>query len=110
MKKLIFILLSIVTLASCGDVYTKSEGQKDLAYVFIVSDNQSYKGESVVVTIDDKTKFNAEVTMKKKSRTKGTSYAIATGKRHIKVEKDGKVLYDRIVMASTQETQEIVLP
>lgn len=51
-----------------------------------------------------------KLSKKKKSNRKGTQYSVATGKKEIKVEKDGKIIYKKIIFLSNQETKKIVLP
>lgn len=79
---------------------------QDVSYIEFVSPTKS----RVVNVMVDETSFSAKVTKQKRTRIKGTSYAIAPGKRHI-VVKDGKnILFDKMIMVSTQETKTILLP
>lgn len=113
MKKKVLFLLCIITtisITSCKlGVYSQEGGKSDQAYLLFVS-SDVYSGKTVQVTIDEATQFDAKVVKEKKSNVKGSLYAIATGRRKIKVEKDGKVLYNKEIFASTQETKKIVLP
>ncbi len=111
-KKVLFMLCIIITtcITSCKlGVYSQEGGKSDQAYLLFVS-SDVYSGKTVQVTIDGTTQFEAKVVKEKKSNVKGSLYAISTGRRKIKVEKDGKVLYNKEIFASTQETKKIVLP
>lgn len=114
MKQKNLFMLCMIIIALCVTscklgVYSHSGGKSDQAYLLFVS-SDIYSGETVQVTIDGKTKFDAKVVKDKRSKVYGELYAIATGSRKIKVEKDGKVLYEKEIFASTQETKKIVLP
>lgn len=111
-RKLIFILgifAIVLSMSSCKlGVYSQEGGKADQAYLIFVSSN-SYS-DKVKVTIDNQTQFEAKVVKEKKSKIKGDVYAIATGRRRVKVEKDGAIIYNKDVFVSTQETKTIVLP
>lgn len=109
--KLILVVIALITfMYSCANYpVAQQSGKEDIAYLLFTS-NKEYSGETVLVTLDNDVKFNAKVIKEKKSNRKGTQYSVATGKREIKVEKDGKIIYKKIIFLSNQETKKIVLP
>lgn len=106
-KLILTFVCSCILFISCkvGTVAT-SGGKADIGYIELVSPTKS---SNVKVTVDD-TSFNGKVTKEKRTSIKGTAYAVAPGKRHITIERNGKVLYDKLIMISAQETKKIVLP
>lgn len=106
-KGLISLFCACLVMTSCkvGTV-AYSGGKEDLAYLEFVSQK---KMPAVDVDVDGTT-FSAVVTKQKRTRIKGTVYAIAPGKRHVTVSKGGEVVYDRTIMLSTQETKIIEIP
>ncbi len=95
---------------SCASYPVSQQGGKeDIAYLLFTS-NKEYSGEIVLVTLDNDIKFNAKVVKEKKSNRKGMQYSVSTGTRQIKVEKDGKILYEKSIFLSSQETKKIILP
>lgn len=88
--------------------YSQESGLPDQAYLLFVSNNE-YK-EDVQVSIDNTTTFNAKVLKEKKGTIKGNTYAIAKGRRSITVKFQGKVIFEKEIFVSTQETKKIQLP
>lgn len=78
------LISAVLGLSGCkvGNM-TSSHGQADQAYIYLAS-NRKYKDMAQVV-IDNHTRFDAKVNKEKKHQVKGETYAVATGKRHIKV-------------------------
>lgn len=114
MKKMLFAavaLIAMVLLVGCKGKYPVAQqtGKDDVAFLLFESPDQ-YKGQTVTVTLDGKTKFQAEVIKAKKAHTHGTQYEVSTGPKDIKVEADGKVLYQKKLMLSAQEVKKITLP
>lgn len=110
--KYYILMLFTLLLVSCKTgVYTSEGGKSDVAYLTLNSSNL-YPGQVVMVTVDDNTKFEAKVAKQKKSREKyrGDLYAISVGQHHVKVEFNGKVLYEQTLLLNTQQTKEITLP
>lgn len=110
-KTIIYVLLTFVCLAFSGckvGNVPSSQGLSDQAFLYFVSINK-YPG-TVEVTIDNQTIFEAKVVKEKKGTVKGDIYAVATGKRHVKVNFRGKIIFERDVFLSTQETKKIALP
>jgi lipoprotein len=85
-----------------------SQGLSDQAFLFFTSTHK-YR-TPVSVTIDKTTHFDAKVVKEGKHTVKGDTYAVATGKRHVVVSYQGKILFERDVFLSTQETKKIALP
>ncbi|WP_321479221.1 hypothetical protein [uncultured Bacteroides sp.] len=110
MKIILGFLVSLcLTFSGCkvGNV-ASSQGLSDQAYLYFVS-TQKYK-EPVMVTIDSSTSFEAQVGKEKKFKIKGSAYAVATGKRHVVVKQNNRILFERDLFLSTQETKRVVLP
>ncbi|MGM9759148.1 MAG: hypothetical protein ACI30I_03415 [Parabacteroides sp.] len=110
-KQYLITLLCLIALClqgcKVGNV-ASSQGLPDQAYLYFESANE-YKGD-VEVTLEPATTFRAKVYLPKKHLVKGETYAVATGKRHLRVSYQGKVIYERTLMFTTQETQKILLP
>lgn len=104
------LLVCICTLFTSCKVgsYSQERGLPDQAYLYFVA-NQNYEGE-IQVSIDNNTSFNAKVIKEKKGTIKRDIYAIAKGKRKIKVSYNGNIIYEREVFVSAQETKKIELP
>jgi len=105
------VIVSIAILPGCKGKYPVAQqtGKDDVAFLLFASPDQ-YHGKTVTVTLDGKTKFEATVVKEKKAHTHGTQYEVSTGPKDIKVEADGKVLYQKKLMLSAQETKLITLP
>ena len=105
-----FILVSICALVSSCKVgsYSQERGLPDQAYLLFVA-NEKYSND-VQVTIDNTTTFNAKVLKEKKGTIKGNTYAIAKGRRAIKVSFQGKIIFEKEIFVSAQETKKIQLP
>lgn len=103
------LISAVLGLSGCnvGNM-TSSHGQADQAYIYLAS-NRKYKDMAQVV-IDNQTRFDAKVNKEKKHQVKGETYAVATGKRHIKVLYHNQVVYERTVFLAAQETHQIMLP
>lgn len=97
----------LLTSCKVGNVAV-SQGLSDQSYLYFVS-TQKYS-DPVKVTLDGTTTFDAQVVKEKKHTVKGNTYAVATGKRYISVSSQGKVIWEREVFLSTQETKKIILP
>ncbi len=112
-NKFLMLALILVTclFTSCRVNYpvAQQSGKDDVAFLLFASPDE-YVGKTVKVTLDGKTTFEADVIKMKKAHTKGTQYSVSTGSKSIKVESDGKVLYQKVLMLSAQETKLITLP
>mgnify|MGYP001602003741 CR=1 FL=1 len=99
--------------ACCGYQANYQVGQQvvdsDVDYLIFLrtsdSPNNDVGGFSV-----DKSIFTTRTFKPGKSNRRGTRYSVQPGKRKVRVELDGKTLYDRFVFLSPQETKKITLP
>jgi hypothetical protein len=109
--KLIFALGLVLLLCGCRAHYPveQQSGKDDIAYLLFVS-QKDYANKHVTVSLDGENTFEAKVVKAKDSYRKGTSYAIATGRRKINVEYKGNSIYNKEIFVSTQETKIITLP
>ena len=109
--KIIFALGLGLLLCGCRSHYpvAQQSGKDDVAYLLFVSQKE-YAIIHVTVTLDGETTFEAKVVKARDSYRKGTSYAIATGRRTINVEYKGASIYNKEIFVSTQETKIITLP
>lgn len=110
--KYIFVLITVLLVTGCKTgVYTSEGGKSDVAYLSFTSSNL-YANKVVTVTIDNATTFEAKVVKEKKNREKyrGEVYAIAVGRKMVKVTFEGEVLYDKEIYVTTQQTKNIELP
>jgi hypothetical protein len=109
MKKLYFIIILATILTSCGGIKTLSSGLDNEAFLEFVGKPKDYEG-GLDVTVDDKTKFVAEVNKNKSTKTRGLVYAISTGTHTVGVSYKNKLLYKKQIFISSQETKKIILP
>lgn len=112
-KKIIFVVFCtvIVILCGCKANYpvAQESGKEDVAYLIFVSSSDS-KSKNVNVSVDNGEPFQARTVKARKANRRGTQYTVQTGKRKVKVSCDGRVLYDKYVFLSPQETKKITLP
>ncbi len=105
----VFFLVLILFFGCKSNIPVSQEyGYEDIAYLLFVSANDKSLG-LIDVIIDENTSFKAKVVKSKDANRKGTSYAVSTGKRKVVVYKKGKILYNKEIILSTQETQKIIL-
>ncbi len=112
MKKNIYLVLCIAVIAvfaaGCrAAVYTAHSGHEDVSYLQFVS--SSISGKTVQVTLDGDTSFPAKVNKEKKSYSKPDLYTIKPGKRSVRVEVGGRIIYDQDIFVSQQSTKVIRL-
>lgn len=109
--KVLLTLGLVLLLSGCKLSYPVSQasGKDDVAYLLFTSP-KTYAKKDVKVTLDGKTVFNARVVKERDSKRKGTTYSIGTGRKKLKVEHEGKTLYEKEIFVSTQETKQIALP
>ncbi|WP_321332752.1 hypothetical protein [uncultured Bacteroides sp.] len=100
-------LCLLLTGCKVGNI-ASSQGLSDQAYLYFVSTNKY--DVPVSVTIDGSTVFDAKVVKEKKYTIKGNTYAVATGKRHVVVKQSNKILFERDLFLSAQETKKVILP
>lgn len=103
------VLLSIMTGCRTG-TFASEYGKSDTAYISVVS-SSDYAGKNVDVIVDNDTMFQVKVVRSKQSTEKhnGRLYGIGSGKRHVRIEYDGKVIYDKDIFVSSQHTKLIML-
>jgi hypothetical protein len=108
MKKLMFIAM-VLLLSSCATgVKTTSSGLENDAFLEFVGTPNLYIG-GISVTIDNSYTFTAKVKKDHADRPKGKVYAISTGKRDVSVSYEGRVIYQKTIFVSAQETKKIIL-
>ena len=110
MKKFLIISAVIAMLVGCRAHYpvAQQSGKEDIAYLLFVS-GDVYKGKTVDVTIDNGTSFQAQVVKSKKANRRGTQYGIPVGIKTLTVKYQGRVIYEKQIFLSNQETKIIVL-
>lgn len=111
MKKRLILFAIPLILLGCKANYpvAQQSGKEDMGYLLFVSPDK-YIGEKVQVIIDNAQPFTAKVVKQKNSNRKGTQYGISTGTRSLKVNYDGKTIYQKKLFLSTQEVKHIILP
>ena len=109
--RLLLIMFVLGSFASCKvGVTSKSGGMDNQSYLqFVQGGNHSY-GNGVTVYVDDNPAFTAKVDVMKRNSIKGNTYVVNPGTRHIKVVDNGKTVYEKKIVVSTQETKKIILP
>lgn len=112
-RKLSLILAACmaVMLTSCRvhQPVEQASGSEDIAYLLFISPNEM-AGKTVSVSISGIPQFEAKVVKAKKSNRKGTTYAIPVGRKKIKVTIGARVVYEKEIFVSSQETKTITLP
>ena len=109
MKKIIFAFSLLFLLLGCVTGVKSTYGGLDSeAYLDFVGTPRLYPG-GVIVSIDDKMRFKAEVNDAASNKPKGKTYAVSPGSRLIVVQYDGKDIYRKQLFLSTQETRRIEL-
>ena len=108
MRNLI-IAISLIFLTGCGGIKTSSSGLETESFLEFIGNPHNYSG-GVEVSVDNKTTFNAEVFNDKADRVKGKIYAFSTGQHIISVTYKNKVIFNKKIFLSTQETKTILLP
>ena len=104
---LLVCICALITSCKVGN-YSQERGLPDQAYLYFVA-NENYDGE-VQVSVDNNTSFNAKVIKEKKGTIKRDVYAIAKGKRNLKVYYNGNIIYEKVIFVSAQEAKKIQLP
>ncbi len=110
MRKLLFIIMSIMLLTGCGSLPVAQQGGKDDTAALLFVSQKEYANEKLAVQLDD-TQFEAKAVKANKAHRKGTIYSVTPGTRHLVVKNEnGDVLYDKVIFLSNQETKQIQLP
>lgn len=112
MKTHIWLLsLLVLVLGACSvGRTTESKGLENQAYLQFVRGNSEKYSDGVDVFIDDAQPFKAKVNKVDSRTVKGNTYVIKSGKRYLRVEYRGAVLYEKDIIVTTQETRRIQLP
>ena len=109
MKKILFLTIITTFLIGCDVTKTISRGIENQAFLLIVGTPSNYPN-GIVVVIDEKTKFNAEV-QKNRDKVKHLRlYGISTGKHKVSILKNNKNIYEQIIFITSQQTKKIILP
>ena len=103
------IALLFLFLTSCGGTKTSYQGLANESYLEFFGDPNNYS-KGVEVVVDDKAPFQAKVYKDKTGRVRGEVYAIATGKHTLKVYHENKMIYNKPLFISAQESKKIILP
>lgn len=110
MKKIFFVIaICLIFLTGCTGVKTLSTGLENESFLEFIGNPSNYTG-GVVVNIDDKSTFTADVNKDHADRPKGKVYAISTGKHTITVSYNNNVIFKKQIFVSAQETKKIMLP
>lgn len=110
MRKLIYIIAAgFLFFMSCTGIKTASRGLENESFLEIVGTVGNYPG-GVDVNIDDKINFKAVVNEDHADRPKGKIYAISTGTHILAISFNQKVIYQKQIFVSAQETKKITLP
>lgn len=112
MKTYIWLFaLVLVVLGACSvGRTTESRGLENQAYLQFVRGNTDKYSDGVDVFIDDAQPFRAKVDKVDSRTVKGNTYVIQSGKRYLRVEYHGNVLYEKDIIVTTQETRKVQLP
>lgn len=108
MKRILLLLFVLCVTAGCNlGNYSRSSGLQDQAYISLVAPK---KGRALI-SVDGA----APVDMKVVKARKGYNYAakhrivVAVGKHRVRVEQDGRVVFDRDIFVSSREVKQIEL-
>ena len=109
--RLLLIMFILGSFTSCKvGVVSKSGGMDNQSYLqFVQGGSQTYKN-GVTVYVDDYLAFMAKVDVMKRNSIKGNTYVVNPGTRRIKVVDNGRTVYEKTIVVSTQETKKIILP
>lgn len=86
-----------------------STGLENDSYLEFIGLPGNYSG-GVDVVVDDSNNFNALVHKDIARKVKGEIYAISSGAHKISVSYKGKLLFQKQIFVSAQETKKIELP
>ena len=88
---------------------TEAKGLENETYLQFVQGQEKYP-EGVDVYVDDLNPFHALVNKVNDRKVKGNVYTVKSGTRHVKVMYKNKILFDKQVVLSSQQTRQIQLP
>ena len=110
MKKYLLLLLIPIFFTGCKvGRTTEVKGLENESYLQFVQGNEKYS-EGVDVYIDDLPAIKAKVVKQNDRTVKGQVYTVKSGTRQLKVVYKDKVLFDKKVVLSSQQTRQINLP
>jgi hypothetical protein len=109
MKKTILFTILLSVLISCDVTKSITSGIENQAFLIIVGTPSKYPN-GVKVIMDDKTKFNSEVHKNRDKIKHLRLYGISTGKHKISILNNNKIIYEKIIFLSSQQTKKIILP
>ena len=102
-------VLILLILTSCGGTKTASRGLTNESYLEFIG-KPSYYSEGVQVVVDENIPFVAKVYNDRVGRLRGEVYAISTGSHNLKVYFENKLIYNKQIFITTQESKKIILP
>lgn len=110
MKKIAFVF-SMILLSSCGGMRQTSGGLDNVGFLSVYGDPQKYPG-GVLVALDGGSPTVAEVISASRAARKVElpSIKIKTGKHKMQVTYQGRVVWERQIFLSSQETYKVELP
>lgn len=106
---LLFFSVAMLTACSVGRT-TETRGLENEAFLQFTRGTTDTYADGVYVYVDKNKPFKAKVNKIKATTVKGDTYTIKSGKRHIKVVYKDKVVYEKDIITSAQETKRIELP
>lgn len=115
MKKYILILSTVIitvgmfTSCSVGRT-TETKALENQAYLQFLRGTTEKYSDGVTIYLDNEPPFKAKVNKVKSTTVKGNVYVIYSGKRHLRVEYKGDVIYDKDIFLSSQESRVVQLP
>lgn len=110
MKKSCLVLVVLMfILNSCGGTKTSFQGLENESYLEFLGNPGNYT-DGVDVIVDDKPSFRAKVYKDKVGRMRGEIYTIKTGRHKLKVKYQNKLIINKEIFISSQESKKIVLP
>jgi hypothetical protein len=110
MKKYLLLLIFPLVIFGCRvGRTTEVKGLENETYLQFVQGEQKYS-EGVEVFVDNLAPFTAKVNKVNDRTVKGNVYTVKSGTRHLKVVYKNKVLFEKDVVLSSQQTRQIQLP
>ena len=112
-KSLLLTIAVASFLGSCKSNFpvAQQSGKEDMAFLVFVGPKATYGNGSKSVQVNvDGNSFDAKVVKPKTANRKGIQYGVTTGRRNITVTFDGKMIYNKQLFLSSQETKIINLP
>lgn len=108
MKKITLLFTLLFLFASCDITQSTASGIENQAFLSFFGTKSMYPN-GVEVVLDDKTRFNAQVHKNQSNIKHVRIYGISTGKHKITVSSNGKILYEKVIFLTSQQTKKIIL-